>query len=159
MAAISTAGPTPRTKWSQALMAWWYGAPMLRRFKPLVRATFAEGDQVSEAKFLAEAGYHVASASLCRTAIETRIRRAAILSPAWHSVRKDWRAEWSSHFLFQQGLWTSEQHQRFQKLYSLLSKITHNGRVEPQRVWELLAKAESMMKELDAMVLATLRTN
>lgn len=158
MAALTTLGPVWRVRWTQALLAWWYGRPMLKRYKPLVRAEFAAGDQIAEARFLAEAGYHVAALGLARTALEARIRRAAILSPAWQRVRKDQTPQWASEFMFKQGLWPQEMHRRYRKVYSLLSNVVHSGRVEPLRVWELLDRSKAMMVELDALVVKTLHS-
>lgn len=133
--ATSILGPTLRVKWTQAWLAWWYGRPALKRFKPLVRAAFAQGDQIDEARFLAEAGYYVAAACLCRTAIETQLRRAVCLSPLRQDVRRKQRSQSWSQALCSQGLWPNEQHKRYCRLYAALSGIAHNGHSLTLHCW------------------------
>lgn len=152
----SVMGPRLRVWWIQAILAWWYGRPMLRRLKPLVRAEFAEGDQIAEARFLAMAGYHVAAVSLCRTAIERRVRRAAIISPEWNRVRKSQTPHKFSQLLLEQELWTLQQHRFFDSLYAKLSRIVHDGQADPLRALQLVRESGVLMEQLDSLVLRSL---
>ncbi|MEQ8849898.1 hypothetical protein [Botrimarina sp.] len=158
MAATGWADPPLRVRWTQALVAWWYGAPMLRRYRPLVRAEFAAGDQIDEARFLARAGYHHAAVCLCRAAIEARVRRAAMVSPVWDRVRSEKRPTDLGHLLWRHGFWSKNDKRHFHKLYEKLSQHSHGVPADGARCWELIDRSANLMERLDALVLRCLRT-
>lgn len=158
MTALAIAGVRLRVRWTQFLLAWWHGRPAMKRHKLLLRAEFADGDQLEEARFLTSAGYHVAAACLCRSAIETRIRRAAMTSPFWNKIRKQWRPTTVSHQMAVHGFWSVENQRCFDKLYDRLSVINHSGAANPVEVRDLIERSACLMKKLDALVIRCLET-
>ena len=158
MTALAVAGVRLRVRWTQFLLAWWYDRPAMKRHKLLLRAEFADGDQLEEARFLTSAGYHVAAACLCRAAIESRLRCAAMTSPFWNKIVDQWRATNVSHRMVVHGFWKKKQQLEFDKLYGRLSKIHHTGRVTATEVREVIERSTLLMKTLDILVLRCLET-
>ncbi len=60
-----------------------------RRFKPLYHADVVNGDLLEQAEFLASAGYYVAAAMLARLAVESRVKRLAMISKQWREFSKN----------------------------------------------------------------------
>ena len=150
---VTFTGPRTRARLSQIVFAWWYGKESLRRYKPLVRAEFAEGDMASEARLLSIAGYHAGAAATAQSMLEKKLYKAASLAYVGDKTLKSKTAEQLSLMLTKRGVWSIEDHKRLNKnINKLVGFIRHNP-TERRLLFDAIHHSEVLAEKLDSLIL------
>lgn len=138
-----------RSRFYQFWLRLWYVSARTPKFKPLLRAEFANGDMLAQADFLFRAGYYNAAVCMTRFAFEKRLTRLALITPRW----KEFRCKPTSgiaHFLYASEVIDCKTKRRFNNFYTKASKYAHSTIVEKFAAAKIIAEAESLMPVLDA---------
>jgi len=143
--------------WRRVFSAWWvhcslWLAQIRRRplgaFRPLIRAEFAEGDFLSQAKFLHAAGYYNAACCMARVAVETRLYRLALVLPGWRVVRRC-SIENISSKLFHENVLRKEHRQKLRNFSDKVNRHCHATITKRGTSLNNLRRAEVCLKMLD----------
>ena len=143
--------------WRRVLSAWWVQLSLwlaalrkrpLTGYRPLVRAEFAEGDFLSQAKFLHAAGYYKAACCMARVAVETRLYRLALVLPGWRTVRRC-SIETLANVLYRENALRKEQRAQLSNFGKRTSKHAHTAATDCSSSSNSIHRAEACIRVLD----------
>lgn len=128
------------------------------KFKPIYAADITAHDLMGQAEHLVGAGYHVAAGMLARAALESRVKRLALISPGWQSLTKPTIGR-LARVLYERGVIDSGQQNRINRLYGQLSGHCHGNAEQGSLCCKAIRKTRGLLTELDRVAYRVLRND
>lgn len=133
------------SRWQTARMLQSVGR--LPRYRPLLRAEFVRGDLFGEAAFLLHAGYRMAAVMTMRVAVERMLKRVALQSPEWRSVRRP-GVERLAYFLQSIEVIDETQKRDLESFAGQCGAVAHGANCDLRKATRLVDRGESLRSML-----------
>ena len=155
----------PALHTTRARIFMWYlrlrhASARTERFQPILRAEFAQGDRYAEARFLHRAGFYAAAIAVERNAIENGLRKVALLTEDWRSVRR-FGIDRLKMFLRREGVLTKCQADTIDRFSGRANKAVHSAtffRNQSERALSDGEKVRAVIDEARRLVLRRLNS-
>lgn len=121
------------------------------RFRPLYFADVVSYDQIEQAAFLCHAGFYAAATMVARNALESRVKRLALITPQWTrlTARDRTPVHELANFLAKHTHIRNSLRNRICAQFDQASRVCHGNEFDPIRASEIIEQIRESVQSLD----------